>query len=112
MFQLIAKEGVDQITPWELQTLCQERGMRSVGLTEERLRAQLSQWLTLHLQKNVPMTLLLFSRALDVTKPTVDESSLQQVGGWISRVISRTVFFGGGRLHFSISTPFPLSSTV
>ncbi|CAH8520226.1 unnamed protein product [Heterobilharzia americana] len=76
--RLIAKEGVDQIPPWELQSLCQERGMRSVGLPKERLQSQLSEWLDLHLEQNVPITLLLFSRALHVSQATIDQNPLQQ----------------------------------
>ncbi|CAH8523219.1 unnamed protein product [Dicrocoelium dendriticum] len=77
--QLIAKEGVDELPVWELQSLCQERGMRSAGLTVERLRSQLSQWLTLHLEKNVPVTLLLFSRALHVSKASLDEFLVKEI---------------------------------
>ncbi|VDQ06299.1 unnamed protein product [Trichobilharzia regenti] len=77
--RLIAKEGVDKIPPWELQTLCQERGMRSVGLPKERLQSQLVEWLDLHLKQNVPLTLLLFSRALHVSQATIDQNPLQQV---------------------------------
>ncbi|OON17628.1 LETM1-like protein, partial [Opisthorchis viverrini] len=76
--RLIAKEGVDKIPVWELQSLCQERGMRSVGLTEERLRSQLAQWLALHLEKNVPVTLLLFSRALHVTQASSGDLPLKE----------------------------------
>ncbi|VDD82085.1 unnamed protein product [Mesocestoides corti] len=78
--KLIAKEGVDQIPPWELQTLSRNRGMRSLGLTTERLRSQLSQWLELHLEKDVPIALLLLSRAMylqDTTLPP--EQQLQHV---------------------------------
>ncbi|KAK4469272.1 hypothetical protein MN116_006840 [Schistosoma mekongi] len=76
--KLIANEGVDHIPPWELQSLCQERGMRSVGLPKEKLQSQLSEWLNLHLEQNVPITLLLFSRALHVTQALVDQNPLQQ----------------------------------
>ncbi|GAA54222.1 LETM1 and EF-hand domain-containing protein 1 mitochondrial, partial [Clonorchis sinensis] len=76
--RLIAKEGLDKIPVWELQSLCQERGMRSLGLTEERLRSQLAQWLALHLEKNVPVTLLLFSRALHVTQASSVDLPLKE----------------------------------
>ncbi|VDM33564.1 unnamed protein product [Hydatigera taeniaeformis] len=69
--KLIAKEGIDQVPLWELQSLSRNRGMRSFGLTEERLRSQLSQWLDLHLEKNVPITLLLLSRAMYVQDTTL-----------------------------------------
>ncbi|KAL3307773.1 letm1 and EF-hand domain-containing protein 1, mitochondrial, partial [Cichlidogyrus casuarinus] len=62
--QLISNEGVDQIPGFELQSLCRERGMRSLGLSEDRLRKQLSQWLELQLVHQVPIALLLLSRAM------------------------------------------------
>ncbi|XP_012371470.2 LETM1 domain-containing protein LETM2, mitochondrial isoform X4 [Octodon degus] len=60
--QIIAKEGVKDLSVSELQAACRARGMRSLGLTEEQLRQQLTEWLDLHLQENVPPSLLLLSR--------------------------------------------------
>ncbi|VDL93972.1 unnamed protein product [Schistocephalus solidus] len=78
--RLIAKEDVAQLPVWELQTLSRDRGMRSLGLTEERLRSQLKQWLELHLEKNVPISLLLLSRAMYVQDTTLPpEQQLQHV---------------------------------
>ncbi|KAL6266395.1 hypothetical protein P5V15_003248 [Pogonomyrmex californicus] len=62
--KLIEKEGVDTLTRTELQQACRARGMRAYGLPESRLREQLSQWLDLSLNKKVPPSLLLLSRAL------------------------------------------------
>ncbi|XP_032630476.1 LETM1 domain-containing protein LETM2, mitochondrial [Chelonoidis abingdonii] len=62
--EMIAKEGVNGLSVSELQSACRARGMRSLGLTEEQLKEQLSQWLDLHLKENVPPSLLLLSRAL------------------------------------------------
>ncbi|XP_011633164.1 mitochondrial proton/calcium exchanger protein [Pogonomyrmex barbatus] len=62
--KLIEKEGVDTLTRNELQQACRARGMRAYGLPESRLREQLSQWLDLSLNKKVPPSLLLLSRAL------------------------------------------------
>ncbi|KAG6932189.1 leucine zipper and EF-hand containing transmembrane protein 2 [Chelydra serpentina] len=62
--EMIAKEGVDGLSVSELQSASRARGMRSLGLTEEQLKEQLSQWLDLHLKENVPPSLLLLSRAL------------------------------------------------
>lgn len=42
-FQLIAEEGVESLNVNEVQAACRVRGMRSLGVTEERLREQLSQ---------------------------------------------------------------------
>lgn len=41
--QLIAEEGVDTLTVKELQAACRARGMRALGVTEERLKEQLKQ---------------------------------------------------------------------
>ncbi|KAG8512434.1 LETM1 domain-containing protein LETM2, mitochondrial, partial [Galemys pyrenaicus] len=78
--QIIAKEGVSALSVSELQAACRARGMRSLGLTEEQLRQQLTeatftfcdsvtfysspllQWQDLHLKENVPPSLLLLSR--------------------------------------------------
>ncbi|GAB1301756.1 LETM1 domain-containing protein LETM2, mitochondrial [Apodemus speciosus] len=59
---IIAKEGVKALSVSELQAACRARGMRSLGLTEEQLCQQLTEWLDLHLKENVPPSLLLLSR--------------------------------------------------
>ncbi|XP_042535335.1 LETM1 domain-containing protein LETM2, mitochondrial isoform X5 [Dipodomys spectabilis] len=60
--EMIAKEGVKDLSVSELQAACRARGMRSLGLTEEQLRQQFTEWLDLHLKENVPPSLLLLSR--------------------------------------------------
>ncbi|XP_056151522.1 mitochondrial proton/calcium exchanger protein isoform X2 [Lampris incognitus] len=62
--KLIAEEGVESLNVNEVQAACRVRGMRSLGVTEERLREQLSQWLELHLNQHIPTSLLLLSRAM------------------------------------------------
>ncbi|KAG8453394.1 hypothetical protein GDO86_000138 [Hymenochirus boettgeri] len=62
--KLIADEGLDSLTVKELQAACRARGMRALGVTEERLKEQLQQWLDLHLNQEIPTSLLLLSRAL------------------------------------------------
>ncbi|RNA33613.1 LETM1 and EF-hand domain-containing [Brachionus plicatilis] len=62
--QMILKEGVDNLTIEELQQCCRDRGMRAVGLSETRLRNQLDQWLDLHLNRRIPLSLLILSRAM------------------------------------------------
>ncbi|KAL6105915.1 letm1 [Pungitius sinensis] len=62
--KLIAEEGVESMSVNEVQTACRARGMRSLGVTEERLREQLIQWLELHLNQQIPTSLLLLSRAM------------------------------------------------
>ncbi|KAK0130702.1 Mitochondrial proton/calcium exchanger protein [Merluccius polli] len=62
--KLIAEEGVESLSVTEVQAACRVRGMRSLGVTEDRLREQLSQWLELHLKQHIPTSLLLLSRAM------------------------------------------------
>nr|XP_057933800.1 mitochondrial proton/calcium exchanger protein isoform X4 [Doryrhamphus excisus] len=62
--KMIAEEGVDSLNVNEVQAACRVRGMRALGVTEERLREQLSQWLELHLTQQIPTSLLLLSRAM------------------------------------------------
>ncbi|XP_061623594.1 LETM1 domain-containing protein LETM2, mitochondrial [Phyllopteryx taeniolatus] len=65
--EMIAAEGVAAMSVSELQGACRSRGMRSLGLTTDQLRLQLQQWLDLHLNENVPPSLLLLSRAMYLT---------------------------------------------
>uniref|UniRef100_A0A8C2L4C1 Mitochondrial proton/calcium exchanger protein n=1 Tax=Cyprinus carpio TaxID=7962 RepID=A0A8C2L4C1_CYPCA len=71
--KLIAEEGVNSLNVTELQAACRVRGMRALGVTEERLKEQLQQWLELHLNQHIPTSLLLLSRAMflpDTLSPT------------------------------------------
>lgn len=73
--KMIQKEGVDSLSLAEVQQACRARGMRAYGVSEERLRIQLKQWLDLSLNEKVPASLLLLSRAmmLPETIPTSDK---------------------------------------
>ncbi|XP_038045476.1 mitochondrial proton/calcium exchanger protein-like isoform X2 [Patiria miniata] len=62
--KMIQKEGVDSLTVAELQGACQARGMRALGVPVERLKSQLQQWLDLHINEQIPTSLLLLSRTL------------------------------------------------
>lgn len=72
---LIQRDGVDCLTVQELQSACQARGMRAIGVPTARLRSQLYQWLELHLDEQIPASLLLMSRALYLSEnvSTVDQ---------------------------------------
>ena len=61
---MIVKEGLDSLDISELQQASRDRGMRAMGLSEKRLRTQLAQWLDLHLNQKIPISLLILSRAL------------------------------------------------
>lgn len=60
--QRILWEGIDSLTKMELREACQERGMRSTGLSKDAYRRSLQQWLDLSVNKNVPISLLVMSR--------------------------------------------------
>nr|XP_019568072.1 PREDICTED: LETM1 and EF-hand domain-containing protein 1, mitochondrial isoform X2 [Rhinolophus sinicus] len=62
--KLISEEGVDSLSVKELQAACRARGMRALGVTEDRLQDQLKQWLELHLHQEIPTSLLILSRAM------------------------------------------------
>lgn len=62
--KMILSEGIDALDMGELQQACRDRAMRSLGLSEERLKKQLAQWLDLHLKEKIPISLLILSRAL------------------------------------------------
>jgi len=60
--QRILWEGIDSLTKMELREACQERGMRSTGLSKDAYKDLLQQWLDLSVSKNVPIALLIMSR--------------------------------------------------
>lgn len=66
--QLILWEGVSSLDLDELKQACADRGMRSTGLTKTGYRQQLTQWLELSVSKEVPVTLLLVSRAFTMPR--------------------------------------------
>lgn len=61
---IISREGINNLSVTELQIACKERGMRALGLTQEKLRTQLNEWIELSTNKKVPPSLLLLSRTL------------------------------------------------
>lgn len=56
-------EGIETLTVNELRDACQERGMRASELSEMEYNVQLQEWLDLSIQKNIPIALLIMSRA-------------------------------------------------
>ena len=60
-------EGINTLTTEELREACQERGMRSIGLTSFGYKRQLQEWLDLSIQKNIPISLLIMSRAFSLS---------------------------------------------
>ncbi|XP_030374112.1 mitochondrial proton/calcium exchanger protein [Scaptodrosophila lebanonensis] len=76
--RVIAREGVDSLDLFELQQACKARGMRAYGLTAERLRFQLKEWIDLSLNEQVPPTLLLLSRAMLISDDSITTDKLKE----------------------------------
>ena len=43
LFQVIRTEGIDRLSAEEVQNACTARGMRSIGVTLERMKSNLKQ---------------------------------------------------------------------
>ncbi|CAL8147314.1 unnamed protein product [Orchesella dallaii] len=73
----IEKEGIDALNMRELQNACKARGIRVVGVPEDRLKRQLDQWLTLSLHEKVPASLLLLTRSMYLPETLAPSQKLQ-----------------------------------
>ena len=93
---MIKKEGMDSLTVWELQEACRARGMRSLGVSTQRLQSQLQQWLDLHLDEQVPASLLLLSRTLYLPTDVAPEVQLKAT---LSALPETMVSGGGGGFY-------------
>ena len=60
--QRILWEGIDSLTKMELREACQDRGMRSTGLSKQAYKRALQQWIDLSVNRHVPISLLIMSR--------------------------------------------------
>lgn len=87
------KEGVDSLTIQELQTACQARAMRAYGVSEEKLRSQLQQWLELSVDEKVPPSLLLLSRALMLPDTIAPSDQLKATISALPDTVVCTFFF-------------------
>mmetsp|Transcript_14511 Transcript_14511/g.41763 ORF Transcript_14511/g.41763 Transcript_14511/m.41763 type:complete len:1046 (+) Transcript_14511:61-3198(+) len=73
--QRILWEGIDSLTKMELREACQERGMRSTGLSKEAYKFALQQWLDLSVNRNVPISLLIMSRTFFLQEEMTSQAS-------------------------------------
>lgn len=62
----LAQEGTASLTPDELRSACEMRGMRAADLPEWALRSQLNEWLDLRVGKGVPATIMMLSRGFQI----------------------------------------------
>jgi LETM1 and EF-hand domain-containing protein 1, mitochondrial len=60
--ELIQSEGVEALTPAELIHAAASRGIRTSGVPLDRLREELSQWINLHVDRELSGTLLILSK--------------------------------------------------
>ncbi|KAJ2821651.1 LETM1 domain-containing protein ylh47 [Coemansia erecta] len=67
--KMIGAEGIASLSVPELQSACQSRGMRTIGVSPARMRDELAQWIELHLEHNIPSTLLILSRIIAAGEP-------------------------------------------
>ena len=88
--QRILWEGIETLTKMELREACQERGMRSTGLSKEAYRRALQEWLNLSVNKDLPIALLIMSRTFFLQEemfestPTTESKSLAGLADAIS----------------------------
>ncbi|ORX86643.1 LETM1-domain-containing protein [Basidiobolus meristosporus CBS 931.73] len=80
--RMIYAEGVFTLTNEELQAACLARGIRTLGLSPERMRYELNQWLDLHLRHRIPSSILILSRAFSIS---------DQVPGWTPDALQATL---------------------
>ena len=78
--QRILWEGIDSLTKMELREACQERGMRSTGLSKEAYTKSLQQWIDLSVNRNVPVSLLIMSRTFFLREEMTSRASLDSDG--------------------------------
>ncbi|ORX91120.1 LETM1-domain-containing protein [Basidiobolus meristosporus CBS 931.73] len=80
--RMIYAEGVFSLSNEELQAACLARGIRTLGLSPERMRYELNQWLDLHLRHRIPSSILILSRAFSIS---------DQVPGWTPDALQATL---------------------
>eukprot|EP00596_Hydrurales_sp_CCMP1899_P008467 CAMPEP_0119039262 /NCGR_PEP_ID=MMETSP1177-20130426/8657_1 /TAXON_ID=2985 /ORGANISM="Ochromonas sp, Strain CCMP1899" /LENGTH=643 /DNA_ID=CAMNT_0007002923 /DNA_START=641 /DNA_END=2572 /DNA_ORIENTATION=+ len=86
-------EGIDVLTSQELREACQERGMNSIGLTQFGYKRQLQEWLDLSIQKSIPISLLIMSRAFLLTSNFSNSEDLlrSSISSFDSDIINEVV---------------------
>ncbi|KAF6162314.1 hypothetical protein GIB67_008443 [Kingdonia uniflora] len=74
--KLIQSEGVESLSEAELREDCRERGLLGL-LSVDEMRQQLRDWLDLSLNHSVPSSLLILSRAFNVSGKVRPEEAVQ-----------------------------------
>jgi LETM1 and EF-hand domain-containing protein 1 len=98
----LAQEGTATLSRAELEQACEARGMRVSGLSDWILRRQLDDWLELSIEKEVPMTLLVLSRAYQIATspgqiaPTAEQALQESISSIDKNVVQEVVLAQGG----------------
>ncbi|XP_058216528.1 uncharacterized protein LOC131327406 isoform X1 [Rhododendron vialii] len=74
--KMILAEGIDSLSEQELRQACRDRGLLGLRSVEE-MRQQLRDWLDLSLNRSVPSSLLILSRAFTVPGKVKPEEAVQ-----------------------------------
>ncbi len=89
--QRILWEGLYSLDKRELQEACRERGMRATGLTKEGYKRQMRQWLDLSITKQVPISLLIMSRAFTLDAPDPAQALAQSISAMDGDVVTEVL---------------------
>ncbi|KAL9260403.1 Mitochondrial proton/calcium exchanger protein-like protein [Drosera capensis] len=74
--KMIKAEGVESLSEQELRQACRDRGLLGL-LSVEEMRQQLLDWLDLSLSRSLPSSLLILSRAFNVSGKVRPEEAVQ-----------------------------------
>ncbi|KAJ6726808.1 LEUCINE ZIPPER-EF-HAND CONTAINING TRANSMEMBRANE PROTEIN [Salix purpurea] len=74
--KMIQTEGVESLSEAELRQACRDRGLLGL-LSVEEMRQQLHDWLDLSLNRSVPSSLLILSRAFSISGKVRPEEAVQ-----------------------------------
>ena len=81
--QLIASEGIEELSTSELIQASQSRALKTVGVSPARLREQMNTWIQLHYREGVSGVLLCSVVHMDLTGISVAkaQSLMLRFGG-------------------------------
>ncbi|KAL9270602.1 Mitochondrial proton/calcium exchanger protein-like protein [Drosera capensis] len=74
--KMIKAEGVESLSEQELRQACRDRGLLGL-LSVEEMRQQLRDWLDLSLNRSLPSSLLILSRAFNISGKVRPEEAVQ-----------------------------------
>jgi hypothetical protein len=94
-------EGIESLNEEELKDACHERGMRSSGLSNYAYQNQLKNWIDLSINKNIPISLLVMSRAFVLSPQTLSAENVlrDSLSSLDSEVINEVVLEVAAREH-------------